>query len=180
MDFGIVLITDLVSGLASLPDIPGLTGTGLVTACLVAAGVTDLTEGFLASGFAAGNAFFGAGLVAADLDEAAGRATGFGAGFTTGLTAGLTAGLTEDLAGDLTEDLASGLTGLPDLTTGLLARLGAGPAFALVFNSLRTAGFTVVLDRVLAGAFAGAAGFFLAVLAAVFIIGLLSKSASHG
>ena len=175
-DFGMVLITDLVSGLASLPEIPGLAGTGLVTACLVAAGVTDLTEDFLASGFAAGNAFFGADLAAADLDEAAGRATGFGADFTTGLTAGLTAGLTEDLAGDL----ASGLTGLPDLTTGLLASLGAGPAFAVVFNPLRTAGFTVILDRVLAGAFAGAAGFFLAVLAAVFIIGLLSKSASHG
>ena len=180
VDFGMDLITDLASGLASLPEIPGLAGTGLATACLLAAGVTDLAEDFLAAGFAADNAFFGAGLVAADLVEATGRATGFDAGFT--------AGLTEDLAGDLASGLASGLagglTGLPDLTTALLATLGAGLAFAVVFNPLRTAGFTVVLDRVFAGAFAGAftgaAGFFLAVLAAAFMIGLLSKSASHG
>lgn len=163
-DFGMVLITDLISGLASLPEIPGLAGTGLATAGLLAAGATDLAEDFLASGFAADKAFFGAGLAAADLDDATGRTTGFDAGFDAGLA----------------DDLAEDLTGLADLTTGLLATLAAGLAFAVVLDPLRAAGFAVVLDRVLAGAFAGAAGFFLAVLAAAFIIGLLSKSASHG
>ena len=167
-----VLITDLVSGLTSLPEIPGLAGTGLATACLRAAGVSDLAEDFLASGFAAGNVFFMAGPVAAVLDEASGR--------TTGLIADFDAGFTDDLAKDLAGDLAGGFTGLPNLTAGLLAGLGAGVALAVVFNPLRTAGFAVALGRIFPAAFTGAAGFFLAVLAAAFIIGLLWKSASHG
>ena len=202
-DFGMVLITDLVSGLTSLPEAPGLAGTGLATACLRAAGVSDLAEDFLASDFAAGNAFLKAGLVAADLDEASGRTggfdvgfaasfnAGFGVDFTTGLiadfdagfTAGFTAVLAGDLAGNFPDDLAAGLaggfTGLPDVTTALLAGLGAGVVLAVVFNPLRTTGFAVALCRVFPAVFIGAAGFFLAVLAAAFMIGLLWKSAPH-
>ena len=178
-DFGMVLITDLVSGLTGLPEIPGLAGTGLAAACLLAAGVTDLAEDFLASGFEAGNAFFRAGLLVADLGEAVGRAAGFNAGFTTGLAAGLAkdlaGGLAVGLAVGLTADLAGSFTGLPDLTAGPLADLGAGRVFAAVFTPLRAAGLAVALDGGFPAAFTGAAGFFLTVLAAAFMICLLAK-----
>lgn len=164
-DFGMDLITDLVSGLASLPGIPALAGTGLATACLLTAEVTDLAEDFLASGLTAEGTFFRAGLAAADLDDG------------TGLDAGLAVDLTGGLA-----DFAGLATGLPGLATGFAATFCSGLAFTalftLIFKPLPADGFAVVLDRVFAGAFAVAAGFFFAVLAAAFMIGLLSKSAS--
>lgn len=188
-DFGMVLITDLVSGLSGLPEVPGLAGTGLAAACLVAAGVTNLVEDFFASGFAADATFLRSAPPAADLDEAmvrptclaaglaasltVGFAADFTAGFTIDLTAGLTAGFTEDLAAGFTGDLAADLT-------GLLAALGAGLDLAVAFGPLEPGGFAVVPDTDFAEALAGAAGFFLTVLAAAFMTGLLSKSASHG
>ena len=163
-DFGMVLITDLVSGLASLPEIPGLAGTGLATACLLAAGITDLADEFLAAGLTADATFFRAGLADTDLDDATGLAV--------------------DLAVDLAGGLADLATGLPGLATGFAATFTSGLAFTalftLCFALLLAAGFAVALDMFFAAAFTGAAGFFLAVLAAAFMIGLLSKSASHG
>jgi hypothetical protein len=158
--FGLDLITDLVSGLAGLPEVPDLAGTGLATACLLAAEVTDLPEDFLASGFTADAAFFRAGLADADLEDA----TGFA----------------DDLAAGFTADLAGGLAAFADLATGLAgltATFGAGLAFTALFAPVLAAGFPVdfgVLDIVLAGTLAGVAGFFLT---AAFMICLLSKSA---
>lgn len=157
--FGVDLITDLVSGLAGLPELPGLAGTGLATACLLAAGVIDLAEDFLASGFTADAAFFRAGLADADLEDATGFTEDLAAGFTAGLEGGLPA-------------LADLATGLP----GLTATFGAGLAFTALFAPVLAAGFAMVLDIVFAGALAGVAGFFLAT---AFMICLLSKSAPH-
>ena len=167
-DFGLDLITDLVLGLAGLPELPGLAGTGLAAAWLPAADEMDFAEDFLTSGLTAGAAIFNAGL-AEDLST----------NFTTNLTGGLAA-----FAG-----LAASLTGLID---GLTATFGIGLAFeasfaapaAAVFPPLLATGFIVVaLDIVFAGPLAGGAGFLLvdlpvvAVLAAAFMIGLLSNSA---
>ena len=128
-----------------------------------------MAEDFLVSGLTAEGTFFRAGLAAADLDDA------------TGLAAGLTVALTVDLTEGLA-DLPGLATGLPGLATGFAATFGSGLAFTalftLIFKPLLADGFAVVLDRVFAGAFAGAAGFFFAVLAAAFMIRLLSKSAS--
>lgn len=153
------LITDLVSGLTGLPELPGLAGTGLATACLLAAGVIDLAEDFLASGFTADAAFFKAGLADADFEDAVGLAEDFAADLTGGLAA--FAGLATDL---------------PDLATGLTATFGTGLTWAVLFAPLLAAGFAGVLDIVFAGALAGVAGFFLAT---AFIICLLSKSAPY-
>lgn len=76
--FGMVLITDFVSGLADLPEAPVFAGTGWATAFLLAAGTAGLLEGFFAAGLTTtlaaltGAAFFGAGRVAAAWDAAAG------------------------------------------------------------------------------------------------------------
>ena len=163
VDVGEDLITDLISGLASLPEVPGLAGTGLPTACVLVVEVMDLAEGFLASELTTDAPFFRAGMAGADLEDA------------TGLPVNLTVALTGNLAGGL----AAWATGLPGLAIGLATTFSCGLAFPALFTLLWAAAFAVVLDRVFAGALTGDAGFFLTVLAAAFMISLLWKSASH-